>query len=530
MLLGPSSPPPSGGPKLPRRLCYTEPKRAFVFVLLSLICGCVALARAQSDSDVRAFEQGVRKLQSAGDPLDLQRFVLSAPFGSLKDDGLQWLIWEFRTSRDGRAHQWSQELLKTQPDNALALAVVADAEHRIDLALRSLHSLDQLRPARGMQVSEFDMRKADLERDLNAQVGYAYYQRQDFVNARGYLRRAISTSSTNPQYTYALAVADLYGANPDEAEGFQMLARTVNLAKGTPQGDQLANFALQKFTSRGGSTSNWNHYLQNTVTGVVLARIKPATTPQTPGLTTPEPARTAAVTASARPAVTSSSPRPPIGNTAPAAAEMSVPTAGDEPSNIPSPDFPVHTQRPFTPSGAPFSIGILVETSKASRDSRRAVVNALSDMVRHLRPNDEAFVVSFSRQVVFEQDLTSDPKALQSAFDNIKPDRGTALLDAVAFAAGHLSRVAKNQKKILLVVSDGENQNEQVSPLQVSGELSASQVKIFCIGMGVESRDDQYRLQALARETGGEAQFIEASNEFRQAAQHIAANLGVAFP
>lgn len=209
---------------------------------------------------------------------------------------------------------------------------------------------------------------------------------------------------------------------------------------------------------------------------------------------------------------------------------MAVPTAADPAANVPAGDFPIRTQRPLTPTGAPFSIGILVETAKTSRDSRRALVNSLSDMVRHLRPDDEAFIVSFGTQVVFEQDLTEDPKALESALDNIKPDRGTALLDAVAFAAGHLSRIAKNQKKVLLVISDGENQNEQVSPLEVAGQLNASKVEIFCIGLGVDSTADKYRLQALARETGGEAQFIDATTQFRRATQHVAANLGVAFP
>lgn len=516
MLLGPSSPPPSGGSKMSRILSYVELKLLVLFLLLPLIFGCVALAHGQSDSDVRAYEQGVHKLQTSGDPLDLQRFVLFAPFGTLKDDGLQWLIWEFRTAHDGRAHQWSQELLKTEPGNALALATIAETERQTDLGSRALRSLDQLKPPRGMNAAEFDMRKADLDRDLNAEVGYAYYQRKDFVNARAYLRKAISASSANPQYTYALAIADLYGSDPDGAEGFQMLARTVNLTKGTPQGEQLATFAFEKYTSRGGSTRDWNQYLQNTETGVVLARIKSAAP------TEPVVAETRA------PAAMSSRSSSPVPAAAPVTS-TAVPPAAEPAADMPSTDFPIRTRRPWTPSGAPFSIGILVETAKTSRDSRRAVVDGLADMVRHLRPDDEAFIVAFGRQVVFEQDLTGDPKALESALDNIKPDRGTALLDAVAFAAGHLSRIAKNQKKVLLVISDGENRNEQVSPLEVEGELNASKVKIFCIGMGVDSSADRYRLQALARETGGQAEFIDSNRQFRRATQQVAENLGVTF-
>ena len=111
-----------------------------------------------------------------------------------------------------------------------------------------------------------------------------------------------------------------------------------------------------------------------------------------------------------------------------------------------------------------------------------------------------------------------------------EPDRGTALLDAIGFAAGHLDRIAKNQKKVLLVISDGTNTNEQGSPLDVSGALNSSKVEIYCIGMGAGSLDDRYRLQALARRTGGEAVFVDGTSQFRRAAQHVAANLGVAFP
>jgi hypothetical protein len=48
--------------------------------------------------------------------------------------------------------------------------------------------------------------------------------------------------------------------------------------------------------------------------------------------------------------------------------------------------------------------------------------------------------------------------------------------------------------------------------------------------MGADSSDDRYRLQALARRTGGQVLFVDGTSQFRRATQDIAKNLGVAFP
>jgi Ca-activated chloride channel family protein len=173
------------------------------------------------------------------------------------------------------------------------------------------------------------------------------------------------------------------------------------------------------------------------------------------------------------------------------------------------------------------SLGILIETSKTAPASRRAVINNLSDMVRHLRDDDEAFLVSFSNNVVFEEDLTSDPKSIEKALDKIKPQSGSALLDAIAFASGHLQRIGKNSRKILLVISDGQDRSAQYSQSEALTNISSSGVSIYCIGMGSNSQNDEARLKALARRTGGEAVFIDGSRQFRTATREVASDIGI---
>lgn len=190
---------------------------------------------------------------------------------------------------------------------------------------------------------------------------------------------------------------------------------------------------------------------------------------------------------------------------------------------------PAPPPRPAANAGSPVSIGVVLQTEKADGSSRKAVINGLSDMVRRLRNNDEAFVLSFGESMVLEEDLTSNSALLEKAMDEISGSSGTALYDAVSFSAGHLARIAKNRNRALLVISDGSVESSSVSPFQASQEIENSGVRIFCIGMDVASSEDQRRLMALASNTGGQAMFVSGANQFRAAAQTIATRIGVPF-
>ena len=183
--------------------------------------------------------------------------------------------------------------------------------------------------------------------------------------------------------------------------------------------------------------------------------------------------------------------------------------------------------KPVARAGEPVSLGILIETAMTSKENRGAMFRSLNEIVRALGPNDEAFVLSFSHDLVFEEDLTGDYRRLQQAIDRIQPESGTALMDAVGFAAGHLQRIAKNPNRVLLVISDGRNTSSRANPLEVSSEIRSSEVRIYCIGMGIDSGEEMNRLQALASGTGGQAAFISGPRQFDMAARQIARNMGI---
>lgn len=547
----------SSAPELRSRTPYDslalQPVWRVVFaLLLAVLFASSTPASAQSDSDLRVYLDVLSKFQQ-GDVLELERYTSAAAPGYLRTQAMQLLAWEYRRMGDSaRADKWANDVLSVQPDNAIALAVLADSNHALtqtspaepgadralSMAKRALRNLGQLKPIEGLSESAFAAIKTDLERSLNGAIGYAYYQRKDYVTARTYLRKSVALAPDNAQYIYALAIADLYGDPPDASEGYQMLARSVNLSQGTPAGAELARFARERYKEEGGKSADWDKFLaaatvppritqpQAQPTAVAEQRAaKPGEAPQRTSSAEPQ---TGAV-----PSPAEGSEQQPGAIGAQSSSEKSVasvpePATVEVAKNTPPP-LPPRPVRKIAPPGTALSIGILIETAATSKETRRAVVNSMSDMVRHLRQQDEAFVVSFSNEIVFEQDLTSNSDALESAMDNIKPMEGTALFDAVGFAAGHLSRIARNGKKVLIVISDGSNQTNRISPLELSGELNVSGVEIYCIGLGADTVENQHRLRALADRTGGRAMITAGADQFRSATQQVAQSIGIPF-
>ena len=114
--------------------------------------------------------------------------------------------------------------------------------------------------------------------------------------------------------------------------------------------------------------------------------------------------------------------------------------------------------------------------------------------------------------------------------DSIAPEPGSAVYDAVTFAAGHLNRIARNPNRVLIVIAGEGDRSSAVSPLELSSELNVSGVRIYCIGVNVYVPSDQARLRQLAAYTGGQAYFLNGSGEVRSAIRSIAGDLGISYP
>jgi tetratricopeptide (TPR) repeat protein len=513
----------------------------------AILCS-ISEAQNSPQSEQQEYQAAVSKPTGPEQFSALEKFITAHPQSRLKLDALEMLVWDARTSAGvADLEYWTGQLLSIAPDNPLAAAVIIgnslniSSENPVSLAKRSLPALDRFDRPEGLSHDDFTTIKDFASATLNGVVGYSYFEQKDLVSARPYLRKAVELNPSNAQYTYTLALSDLQGSNPDQAEGYKMLARAVNLTKGTPAGERLAAFARQNFQQAGGSSENWDKYLAATAmpapSGVESAAVSAAnpaaTQPAATGSTQPSTSALASATKPSPPAaetrepifIASNGPVPSVGVRS---ATPPLPAAAPEPDR-PMTAFPPRPARHIVP-GSPVSVGVLIQASLTNRIDRRPVVFTLSDLVRHLRDKDEAFIMSFSRGVVFQEDLTSNSKSLENAMDSIAPTPGAAMYDAVTFAAGHLDRVARNKNRILLVVAAEGDRDSTVSPLELSSEINLSGVTIYCIGVGVVTPNDRSRLESLADSTGGRAIFIPDLSGFRQATRTIAQGIGLSFP
>ncbi|HUI84886.1 MAG TPA: VWA domain-containing protein [Candidatus Binatia bacterium] len=179
----------------------------------------------------------------------------------------------------------------------------------------------------------------------------------------------------------------------------------------------------------------------------------------------------------------------------------------------------------FRNEDIPVALGIVIDNSGSMRDKRPQVNAAAINLVRTSNPQDQVFVVNFNEEYFLDQDYTGSVPKLKDALERIESRGGTALYDAVVASADHLKKSAELEKKVLLVVTDGEDNASRESLEQALRRLEEQNgPTVYTIGLLGEERSKRARraLRAMAEYTGGVAFFPKDLNEVQQITTEIA--------
>jgi len=182
----------------------------------------------------------------------------------------------------------------------------------------------------------------------------------------------------------------------------------------------------------------------------------------------------------------------------------------------------------FRQEDVPVSIGILIDNSGSMREKRAAVSKAVVNFVKASHPQDEVFVVNFNDWPYLDQDFTSDVDLLRKALDQMDSRGSTALYDAVVAAAEHLAGHARRGKKILLVVTDGQDNfsraslEDAISSAQKDKDNGPTIYSIGIMGSGEKEKQARRALEALSFQTGGVAYFPESLTEVNAVTLEVA--------
>jgi VWFA-related protein len=181
----------------------------------------------------------------------------------------------------------------------------------------------------------------------------------------------------------------------------------------------------------------------------------------------------------------------------------------------------------FRHGDVPVSLGILLDNSRSMRGRRETAESAALAALRASRPQDEAFVMNFADKAQVDVPLTSDLAALAAGIARRDSIGGTALRDAVAQAADYLVENAARSRRVLLVVSDGNDNASLTAADAVRRTAVDHDIAVYAIGIASPDQRDAARrgrdaLEELTESTGGVTRQawsgIEADAHGREAA------------
>ena len=177
----------------------------------------------------------------------------------------------------------------------------------------------------------------------------------------------------------------------------------------------------------------------------------------------------------------------------------------------------------------PVAMGIVIDNSGSMREKRAKVNQAALNLVRSSNPKDEVFIVNFNDEQYLDQDFTNDLLKLKEALDKIDSRGGTALYDAVVASADHLKQNGRLEKKVLFVVTDGEDNASSETLEQAVKQLSQENgPQVYAIGiLGDEEhpRRAKKALDIMAERTGGLAFFPKTLDEVDEISRTIARDI-----
>jgi VWFA-related protein len=184
----------------------------------------------------------------------------------------------------------------------------------------------------------------------------------------------------------------------------------------------------------------------------------------------------------------------------------------------------------FKREDIPVSMGLIIDNSGSMRDKRQKVAAAAVALVKASNPDDEAFVVNFNDDAYLDCDFTNQVPKLDQALCKIDSRGGTAMRDAIRMSIDHTKEKAKKDKKVILVVTDGNDNASMISLENLVKNAQQAEVIIYAIGLLTEEERREAKrakrsLDALTEATGGQAYYPKELADVDRIAHQVARDI-----
>ncbi|MGB9456686.1 MAG: VWA domain-containing protein [Bryobacteraceae bacterium] len=188
----------------------------------------------------------------------------------------------------------------------------------------------------------------------------------------------------------------------------------------------------------------------------------------------------------------------------------------------------------FRREDVPVSLGLIIDNSGSMRDKRAKVAAAALDLVKASNKEDEVFVVNFNDDAYLDlphnEDFTNNIADMEEALSRIDSRGGTAMRDAIRMSIDHIKQKGHRDKKVLVVVTDGNDNSSIISLENLVKASQQSEVLIYAVGLlSEEERREAVRakraLEELTVATGGEAFFPKDLSDVDRIAAEVARDI-----
>jgi VWFA-related protein len=186
--------------------------------------------------------------------------------------------------------------------------------------------------------------------------------------------------------------------------------------------------------------------------------------------------------------------------------------------------------RRFKREDVPVSLGLVIDNSGSMRNKLGKVEAAALALVKDSNRDDEVFIVNFNDTAYLDnpkdKDFTNDITELETALSRIDARGGTAMRDAIEMSIQHLKK-AHRDKKVLVVITDGNDNSSVLSLEHIMKSAHQSDVLIYGVGLLSEEEHREAArakraLNDLAEATGGKTFFPQSVEEVDAIAHLVA--------
>jgi VWFA-related protein len=172
----------------------------------------------------------------------------------------------------------------------------------------------------------------------------------------------------------------------------------------------------------------------------------------------------------------------------------------------------------FFQDESPVSMGVILDASNSMKEKFELSRRAITALLRLCPAGDEFFLVTVQDRPELLHAFTDQPEEIDAGMRSVVPKGWTALYDGMYLAINHLKR-SLNGQRVLLVLSDGGDNNSRYSESEIRETIRESGVRIFSVSVLGRSSS----MEKFSEDSGGRAFQVHKLEELPDLAVKISA-------